>query len=235
MKNPSGTLKKKKPASPARRTGFRRKVTIWIVVLVAFLALILARGLLLGRVGKFLVKQDPLERADLAVVLAGEYWDRARAAADVYRGGYTRRILLSKELRPVGYEEMLEIGIKVSLTHEVGQKILSHYGVPSSAVMVVDEEANSTYQEAQLLQRYVQAQGVKSVIVITSAYHTRRACMIIASQLGKGVRVICHPSKYGDFYPTVWWRHRKQARYVLLEYEKLFFYGPVILRNWLFS
>lgn len=226
--------KKKKKISQDLRGGTARKVAIFTIVVVAFMALALARGWLLGMVGKLLVKEDPLERAEVAVVLSGAYWDRAREAADIYREGHVRRILLMRELKPVGYEDMLEMGIKVPLKHEVNQKILSYYKVPSSAIVLMDEEANSTSHEAEILQRYVQAKGVSSMIVITSPYHSRRACLIISSRLKGRTKVICHPSKYDDFYPRAWWRQRRQARNVFLEYTKLLFYLPSILWHWLF-
>lgn len=226
--------KKKKRISQDLKGGSARKVAIFAIVMVAFLVLALARGRLLGIVGKTLIKNDPLERAELAVVLSGAYWDRAREAADIYREGYTQRILVMRELKPVGYEDMLEIGIKVPLKDEVNQKILSYYHVPSSAIVLMDEEANSTAQEAELLQRYVQAHGVGSVIVITSPYHTRRACLTISSRLRGRVKVICHPSRYDDFYPQAWWRQRRQSSNVFLEYMKLLFYLPSIFWHWLF-
>lgn len=226
--------KKKKKLSRDLKGGFARKAAIFMVVVVAFLALALVRGRLLGMVGKLLVKKDFLERADLAVVLSGAYWDRAREAADIYQEGYAHQVLVMRGLKPVGYEDMLEMGIKVPLKHEVSQKVLSYYKVPSSAIVLLDEEANSTSQEAELLQRYVQAKGVRSVIVITSPYHTRRACWTISSRLGGKAKVICHPSTYDDFSPRAWWRQRRQARNVFLEYTKLLFYLPSIFWHWLF-
>ena len=77
----------------------------------------------------------------MAVVLGGSYWDRAREAVDMYKEGYVHHILLMKEIPFSGYEELLSLGLKVPLRHEIGHKILLSYNIPSSAVQVMGKEA----------------------------------------------------------------------------------------------
>lgn len=210
------------------------KLILIFLIFFTFLLFPFARHRVLGGMGKFLVLEDPTEQADLAVILSGSYWDRAREAVDVYKEGYVRRILIMNELRPTSYDELLSLGIKVPLSHEIDHKILLSYKVPPASIHVMDEEANSTYQEAKLIRQYVREKGFKSVIVITSRFHTRRACMTIASFLGKKFKVICRPSRYDPFRPKNWWQERKQIENVILEYEKLTVYLPFILINKVF-
>ena len=63
--------------------------------------------------------------------------------------------------------------------------------------------------------------GIKSLLVVTSKYHTRRAGMIFRSVLRDMVRVHAIGSPYDDYQPSRWRHTRSNAHYLMIEYQKL--------------
>jgi uncharacterized SAM-binding protein YcdF (DUF218 family) len=62
---------------------------------------------------------------------------------------------------------------------------------------------------------------MRSLIVVTSRAHSRRARLMLRQALRPAVEVAVYPSPY-DFFPTArWWRLRTAAKTVLSEYQKL--------------
>jgi uncharacterized SAM-binding protein YcdF (DUF218 family) len=89
---------------------------------------------------------------------------------------------------------------------------------------VVDGNVDSTAEEADVLRSFLEARGWRSVIVVTSDYHTRRARMIWRAALAHAqppfrLAVLGAPSK--EFEPRGWWRNRLWAKTWLLEFTKL--------------
>lgn len=83
------------PPGPGRR---RRWLVALLVLLGVGVAFFLVRRPLLTTLGGLLVVSDSLERADAAVVLGGEETEdgkRLRAAIQLYRRGWVRKIVLS--------------------------------------------------------------------------------------------------------------------------------------------
>ena len=78
------------PGSSPRRTFFR---TLLIVGLIT-LALVVYGAL---NVGRFLTKEDSIQKADSIAVLAGTRLDRPLEAVDLYQAGYAPSIVLTHE------------------------------------------------------------------------------------------------------------------------------------------
>jgi uncharacterized SAM-binding protein YcdF (DUF218 family) len=98
-------------------------------------------------------------------------------------------------------------------------------------VEVVDGYNESTTDEAQKLQRYLQAQGMKRLLIVTSNFHTRRTRLLFHRALrGTGIQVLVQAAPPNFmFNPHDWWTRRRDSKTLLWEYQKLLFYA---LRYW---
>jgi uncharacterized SAM-binding protein YcdF (DUF218 family) len=98
-------------------------------------------------------------------------------------------------------------------------------GVPNGDIIIGDDPAANTMGEAGMVKAFAGAMGYGSLIVVTSPTHTRRAQFIFEREMeGEGIRIQMHASPYSGFRPDDWWKTRRYAKEVIVEYEKLLFY-----------
>ncbi|MFH0845592.1 MAG: ElyC/SanA/YdcF family protein [Pseudomonadota bacterium] len=84
----------------------------------------------------------------------------------------------------------------------------------------------STAGEAMMLREVVKKGGYRSLILVTSPTHSRRAWLTYRKAFeDEKIRIIMHPSHYSGFRPNDWWKKRRYIREVLIEYEKLMYYA----------
>lgn len=183
------------------------------LLLLAVLALLLAVAYvpLLEAAARYLIVADPLERADVIIVLAGGRRDeRVRQAADLYRQGYAPLVLLS------GGEEMMGI----SLPEMLGRQARAH-GVPAEAILY-EPGSTSTGEQARLLRPILEARPMRRAIIVTSTYHTRRTRYIFRKTFaGSGIDLRVYPVERDLFRPEQWWTREADTESVVLEYIKL--------------
>lgn len=200
---------------------------IWRLARLMIAVLILAVGLyfgspyLLTAVGRYLVTEHPLAKADLVLVLSGEPFLRVPEAARVYHEGFAPKILLTNERKERGTEELLRHGIRFLDHQETALTILEALRVPRSAILTIEERADSTRAEMLTVARFLNSHPVKRLIIVTSKSHTTRAYKIFATGLGPGIHLIMHPVPNDPFDPTSWWHDRTDSKAVLHEYEAL--------------
>jgi uncharacterized SAM-binding protein YcdF (DUF218 family) len=170
-----------------------------LFVVVLCLAVYLARGPLLRFAGESWVIEDPLERADAIIVLSDDnfYADRATRAAELYRHGMAPVVVASgRRLRPyAGIAELME--------HDLVER-----GVPKDRILRIAHEAENTKEEAEALEPQVVERKWRSVIVVTSNYHTRRARYIFTHVFPAGIQVRVAGAQDGNFDPDHWWLRR---------------------------
>ena len=193
---------------------------------LAILGVVLGAGLaaLILGAGRLLVVSDPLpERADAIVVLAGSIADRVLEAADLYRAGVAPRVVVTRERLPRGDWALRAHGVRLPESDEQMLAALHALGVPPSATGLIPRRTNSTESEARTIARWVCARA-RSVVVVTSRYHSRRARMILRRALGSTVVLSVRPSRHDPFEQARWWGDRRDAKAVLSELEKLAHY-----------
>jgi uncharacterized SAM-binding protein YcdF (DUF218 family) len=199
------------------------KLIRWLIVL-PLLGLVLYIGypFLLKAIGRYLVTENPLQRADAIAVLSGDGGVvRTLEAVRLYQDGYAPRIILTQPVLPKGYEALQRLGIKVPEERDIQLMILERMRVPRSAVLQVAERVNSTLSEMVHLTRFLNHHRVHSVLLVTSKSHSTRARKILAGITRGRIVIISRPSRYDTFDSEGWWRSRGDAKEVLAEYEKL--------------
>jgi uncharacterized SAM-binding protein YcdF (DUF218 family) len=116
----------------------------------------------------------------------------------------------------------------IKVSHRTKQEVrnsLLTLGVPSDSILILPGNATSTQMEAMIIRKYlVDKYGIDTLLLVTSAHHTRRASMIFKFAFRKAkmpVNVICSPSKYTNFDAERWWRSKEGIQMVLSEYMKI--------------
>ncbi|HEU0052853.1 MAG TPA: YdcF family protein, partial [Longimicrobium sp.] len=140
---------------------------------IAAVALLwLLRAPLLRGVAGWLSVEDPLRRGDVIYVLGGDPEGRPAAAAALYRQGIAPRVAVPR----VEPTSAVWSGLMPSLT-DVNRGVLRRDGVPDSAIVLLERPggAASTADDAALVAGYVRRTGARTVVAVTSVWHTRRA------------------------------------------------------------
>ena len=178
-----------------------------------------------AHIGLYLTKEDPIRKSDAIVALAGTRMDRALEAADLYQSGYAPRIVITREKAERSFGALAQRGVVLVTDADVTRDVLPKLGVPASALIVPDVIHDNTAQEAQTLRQLAISHSWRTLIVVTSPYHLRRAGFAIRRELeGTGIEVEMHATRYEPAKPDRWWTNRDDMRWVLDEGAKLIAY-----------
>lgn len=76
--------------------------------------------------------------------------------------------------------------------------------VPAEAV-VIEEFSRTTAENAANTRAFINERSISRVILVTSAYHQRRAYLEFGTRLGEGVEVRNHPVLRDRQWGPLWW------------------------------
>lgn len=175
------------------------------------------------------VKSETIEHADAIVVLGGSstYVERTHHAAQLFRAGRAAKIVLTNDNLRGGWSSAEQ---RNPLFVERAAQELRNAGVPAEKIETLPQVVRSTHDEALLLRRYMEANKLRSLIVVTSAYHSRRALWTFRHAFDESDIIIGMESAMAGTVdaqtPSAWswWLTRRGWRAVALEYPKLVYY-----------
>ncbi len=186
------------------------------ILVVGLLGIIMV--FLLRHAGSGLVVSAP-EPADVIVVLGGgeedlRYWNGVRLMQE----GLAHHLVLDVYSRGEIFGRS---------NFELARDLLNRTSPGQSTVCPV--ELNSTYEEAGYLAQCLAGSKVKSILLVTSAYHTRRALAILQARLPQ-----YHFSAYAAddpfYFGSRWWTNRVWAQTTLSEWERYLWW--LIVDRW---
>ena len=184
---------------PSQRGGIISSLIALVAAIFLLAVLYLARHPIFRLVGEGWVVEDTLDHSDAIFVLSDDnfYADRATRASQVYRQGLAPIVVASgRRLRPyAGVAELIE--------HDLIER-----GVPKDRILRVAHDADNTREEAITLAQVAKQKKWRSVIVVTSNFHTRRARYIFSHVFPKDTKVRITGARDGDFDPERWWEKR---------------------------
>ncbi|MGB8476752.1 MAG: YdcF family protein [Candidatus Acidiferrum sp.] len=192
----------------------RHRRTLWIALIVAAAALICVVVFLLG-VGRWLVRQDTLEKAQAIVVLSGRMPLRAIEAAKLYREGYAPKVWLTHSTEPGATLEAM--GIPYIGEDSYNLQVLTREGVPADAIHVLEPPIVNTADEIAAISAAMAAKKDSTVILVTSKVHTRRVRILWHELSAARGRAIVRAASQDPFQPGRWWRTSGDALDVVRE------------------
>ncbi|MFI5394498.1 MAG: YdcF family protein [Candidatus Binatia bacterium] len=212
-------------------------MTVRRILLLGFLGVVAvatlmyaARRSVLNAIGGFLIASDSIHPAEAIVVLSGSLPDRILEGVDLYQAHMAPRIILTRQFSLPGLAALRQRGGNLPEPHEENLMVAQQLGIPEDAISLLPTAASSTLAEAHLVISFLQAQRIKSILLVTSGAHTRRAGMIFRRLAQGRIDIAVCPSPYDPFTPEDWWHDRSTVRHVVTEYGKLLTY--LLIDRW---
>jgi uncharacterized SAM-binding protein YcdF (DUF218 family) len=190
----------------------------WGFPLGLLLALLLTHSLWLRASARFLIVDEPIERADVVVSLSGGSL-RVGRAIELYRQGRVRKIFL-----PFDLEERLGF-LGMSVPEMVKAKAVS-LGIRPEDILLQDG-VTSTEEDARVSRQVLERHGFRSAIILTSAFHTRRAALAFRRVFRDSpvrIFIAAVPLEEEGYRLDRWWTEERELVFVINEYIKLVLY-----------
>ena len=175
-----------------------------------------------------LIVERQLLRADAIVILAGSatYRDRCKKAAESFQLGVSSNIFLTDDKSLAGWSRIDQRTLPFA---ELARRQLINDGIPPTSIHLFPEPVESTADEAQLVARAIEKNSWKSVLLVTSAYHTSRALRTFERAISAGntiaeLGVVYAPLGHESPQPSWWWISSAGWRDVAWEYVKSVYY-----------
>lgn len=177
--------------------------------------LLLAAVVFLLSVGRWLVAEDPLEKANAIVVLSGRMPLRAMEAAKLYREGYAPKVWLTHSTEPGA--TLGAMGISYVGEDVYNVQVLVHEGVPPAAIHLLQPPIINTADEIAAVSAALEEEKGSTVIIVTSKVHTRRVRILWRRLATRRGHAIVRAASDDPFDPRRWWRTTGDALDVVRE------------------
>ena len=192
-----------------------------VLLLLVVLAFAFRTQILTG-IANYLIINDRLQPADAIFLLNSEFDTRPFRAAELYKQGLAPVIVIARTKdTPV-----VILGLMPNDT-DISVGVMEKLGVPPEKIIIltVPGGVTSTFDEAAAFRQYIEANQVRRIVLVTSAFHTRRARWIFDKTLaGLPVTLQMAAVPYAGFDQTNWWQNEDGLITLNNEYIKLFFY-----------
>lgn len=193
-----------------------RRLLVAALVLAALA--IVAHAPALRLMGRALVVEDPLTRADAIVVVAGGTPDREEVAARLYREGLAPEVVLSNQFTPDRVRNLIALGARHLDYQGEARVALEQHGVPSQVIVALPTPVKTTEAELRIVGEAARARGWRRVILVTSPQHSRRVKLVWSREAPAGIEGLVRVVAEDKFLDGDWWRKRRQTEAVLHEY-----------------
>jgi uncharacterized SAM-binding protein YcdF (DUF218 family) len=194
---------------------FPRVLKLLLFPLLLAVVLYLARPLWLRALGYALIHDDGPAKADIAVVLAGDYHGgRILRGAQLVREGYVPAVMVDG---PQGFFGAHESALAIQ--YAVAQ------GNPAAWFIDFPIQADSTQEEADVVLAELKRRNIRSYLLVTSDFHSARARRIFRAtqkKMGYDAAMRVTTSHGVDFSPDNWWRFREGKKTAFIEWCKTF-------------
>ena len=168
---------------------------------------------LLYGAGEFLVRSDGLERSGAVVLLSGGGDERMDEAARLMRERYADLMILTDTAQTMPDGMLTASYMRLEAISK---------GVSPAQIQLTDHVVGSTRDEARAVRAYLELHQVKSCLVVTDPFHTRRTRLIFQNEMqGSGIEVRVIPSLGHWYHAERWFLSLRGWQATLSEYAKL--------------
>ena len=170
---------------------------------------------LAAKAGKFLLLDAP-RPCDVIVVLAGETDRRPQRALELLKQGYGKRILLDVP-RAAKLYEFTQIELAQNYIRDLPR---------GASVSICPIDGLSTKEESKDVEKCLSRSRDRSVLIVTSDFHTRRALEIFQREVA-GYDYSVAAARDDTQFGTRWWAHRQWAKTFVDEWLRLLWWKAV--------
>lgn len=176
-----------------------------------------------------LIIEKSLEKADAILVLGGSsvYLERTQKAAELFKKGIASKIYLTDDGEEAGWSKIEKRNPPYV---ELARNSLVSQGVPAENIEILEPQVTGTIYEARVLLQKAKSANLKSVLIVTSAYHTRRAFSTFQRIFAENnqpteIGITSPPTGEQTPPPFSWWLSGKGWNFVAGEYVKSVVYS----------
>jgi DUF218 domain len=159
---------------------------------------------------------DAPRPSDVILVLAGETDRRPERGLELLAQGYGRRMVLDVPTNAKLYE-FTQIQLAQKYVQDLPQPAL---------VSVCAIDGLSTKDESKDAEKCLTREGGKSVLIVTSDFHTRRALDIFRREVS-GREYSVSAARDEEQFGARWWMHRQWAKTMVNEWLRLIWWEVV--------
>lgn len=175
-----------------------------------------------------LIVEKPLDKADAILVLAGSntYLERTHQAAELFKKGVAPKIYLTDDGEFAGWSKAEQRNPRFV---ELARDSLIAQGVAAGNIEILEPKVSGTIYEARILSEKAKTANLKSLMLVTSAYHTRRAFSTFERVFKENNQMIelgitSPPTGEQMPAPSLWWLSENGWSFVAGEYVKFVVY-----------
>jgi uncharacterized SAM-binding protein YcdF (DUF218 family) len=186
---------------------------VFIILLIIISSVLLFSNFILIGISRALTYEDSLVKAEAIVILAGGAGSRVETGAELFSKGFGKKIVFS------GFKIYPE-----TYTSDLMKAYALKLGVPEDKILA--ETTNhevSTHGEALANIKLLKKNHIKKIILVTSAFHTRRTKLIYERAvilLDYNMEFFIFPASDPHVPIKGWWKLRSGRKGILLEYTK---------------
>lgn len=199
-------------------------VMVLVVVLLgaaAGISISATRRPILRAAGWALVVNDRIEPADTIVVSLEADGAGVLEAADLINSGMARRVAIFTGYPDPVAREFIRRGVPYE--DEAARSVRQLRSLGVETIDQIPGSVLGTEDEGPVLAAWCNRQGFRSVIVVSTADHSRRLRRVLHRSLKGHTRAMIHPAsaRFPHFDPDHWWESRGGVRVAIEELEKL--------------
>jgi uncharacterized SAM-binding protein YcdF (DUF218 family) len=190
----------------------KKAIIISVFILSIATISVVSAPIYLKIVGKSLVYETQLKKADVIIVLSGGDGPRVQKGVELYKAGLGGKILMTGN--PHFDRSMSEY------MSEYAQRL----GVPSKNILI-EKESLSTFDNAIYSYKVLKNKNIQSIILVTSKFHTARSYKIFKKAFqNSNIEILVAGSEDNVDY-NKWWKEHEMSEKVLIELGKTFIYN----------
>ncbi|MFT5171255.1 MAG: uncharacterized SAM-binding protein YcdF (DUF218 family) [Candidatus Marinamargulisbacteria bacterium] len=195
---------------------------VWLPAIFAIVCLFAFRVPLMKAYAKvWHFSRLPEKPVDAVLMLGGSAHTRLAPSVQYFRSGKANSLVLSS---PKPYNLDFPAFL-VDETASVRKIMKSSYKLDRYSFLTLKgEQLTSTYEESMAFRDYCMAFDIKSAVVVTDAYHSRRSYIIFRNALPKTVELYILPIENRLFDEENWWTSDTGVAAYYLEFIKLINY-----------
>ena len=201
----------------------KKILLIFLLVPILGFSLLFHKEILEAYARLFIVS-NATKNADMIIVLSGAPEERLLEAIELYKKGYSKKIFYTDPIEYESEHKYPEIFLsQLAIAKKVAQKEhINIHIIPDS-----NGGITSTFDEAHDTAKYVKKHNIKHIILVTSAFHSRRALYAfkkIFQKEGIDIKVEIHvpPRQLKRIHK--WWTREVDINYMVTEPFKMLIY-----------
>jgi hypothetical protein len=204
----------------AQRLRWTRVLAVVLLVGAVIVGAPPTRESLLRAAGWVLLVNEPVEPADIIVVATDADGPGVLEAADLVRRGIATRVAVFAD--PPGRVDREFIRRGVPYEDEAARLTRQLRSLGVMAIEQIPRADAGTQGEADVLPGWCDQHQFRSVVVVTTADHSRRLRRVLRRAMrGHPTRVTVRPAPHSEFDPDRWWESRGGIRTEIIELQKL--------------